>query len=159
MKLGASFALALLTGVLGLSGLASKAHAELTDMSGTICRNYNAAEVLDIDYLGWGVRNLNANPRYVICPVVILSLGLNPTLIQLFVQGETFSGATITCTLSTFDHDGTYLGSDSFLAPRSGSFSQYLSTSATQLSSSTVLCSLPGSAQGLIVNITAVQER
>jgi hypothetical protein len=155
MRLGASFALALLTGMLGLSGLSSKAYALESNISGTYCRNYNAAEALDIDYLTGGVRNLNANPRYVICPVV-LAPSTPPYTIAVSVQGETFYGATITCTLITYDWNGSYLGSQSF-PPQSGSFSQSLSTSGTLESTSSLLCALPGSAQGVLQNMIASQ--
>ena len=52
-----------------LSSNAPVARAESLNTAGTVCRNYNAREALDIDFLQDGARYINDSPRPVICPI------------------------------------------------------------------------------------------
>jgi len=156
MKTALSFGLSLVVGTLGSVGLSGEAHAVNANNSGTACKNYNAAQVADIDYLPSGARNLNASSRYVICPVVrsttSASYGVN-----VYVDGFAAAGKTISCTLYSYDYNGAFLGSKSFPTARTGVFDQYLSVAGHYWSNASVLCLLPGSAGGIIYDVDVVQ--
>jgi hypothetical protein len=145
----------LAVGALGSLGLSGNAYAVNANHSGTICKNYNAAEATDIDYLPSGTRNLNANPRYVICPIVRSPTSTNQ--VNVYVDGFASAGHTVSCTLYSYDFNGTFLGTQSFPAPRTGVFDQYLSVPGAYWSNASVLCYLPGSATGIIYDVDVVQ--
>lgn len=155
MKMTTALALALVAGVLGLAGVSNEAYAVNANHGGPICRNYNAPEVADIDYLTNGVRNLNPNSRYVICPLVRSPTSTN--VVNLFVDGSANSGTTISCTLFSYDFTGRFLGSQSFPAPRTGVFDQFLTVPGSFWGTANVLCLLPGNAAGLIYDIDVEQ--
>ena len=156
MKTALSLGLALTLGAFSLLSHPGNAYAVNANNSGTSCKNYNAAQVADIDYLASGTRNLNASPRYVICPIVrsptSASYGVN-----VYVDGFAAAGRTISCTLYSYDYTGNYLGSQSFPAARTGTFDQYLSVAGSYWGNASVLCLLPGSAGGLIYDVDVVQ--
>jgi hypothetical protein len=156
MKIALSLGLALTLGTFGLMSLSSNAYAVNANNSGTTCKNYNAAQVADIDYLPNGTRNLNASSRYVICPIV-----RSPTsasyAVNVYVDGFAASGRTITCTLNSYDYNGNFLGSQSFPTARTGTFDQYLSVAGSFWGNASVLCLLPASAGGIIYDIDVVQ--
>jgi len=156
MKISLAFGLAFTLGTIALlGGVPNTAHAVNANTSGTICRNYNAAEVTDIDYLTVGTRNLNASPRYVICPLVSAAIGNAAT--GVYVDGFAASGRTISCTLFSYDYHGNLLGSNSFPSAMSGQFDVYLSVPGTYYGGLSVLCLLPPSTQGIIYDIDIVQ--
>jgi hypothetical protein len=143
---------------LGSLGIASTAHATNANHSGTICKNYNAGQVTDIDYLASGTRNLNASPRSVICPLVRSPNSSNN--VAVYVDGFHSGTQTTTCTLYSYDYNGTFKGSNSFTQTSTGSWDRYLSVPAGQgpyWGAASVLCTIPGSAQGIIYNVDVVQ--
>jgi hypothetical protein len=153
-----AFGLALNLGMFALmSGAPNTAHAVDTNHSGTVCRNYNAAEAKDIDSLPSGTRNLNASPRYVICPVVRLpddSDGGSIAIVSVYLNGYAASGQTITCTLNSYDYTGSFLGGNSVYL-LTGTFEAFLQATAGYWSSANVLCLLPPSGKGIIYDIEA----
>jgi len=156
MKTALSLGLALTLGTFGLLSLPGNAYAVNANNSGTSCRNYNAAQVADIDYLPSGTRNLNASSRFVICPIV-----RSPTsasyAVNVYVDGFAAAGKSISCTLYSYDFNGTFLGAQSFPAARTGTFDQYLTVAGHYWSNASVLCLLPGSAGGIIYDVDVVQ--
>jgi hypothetical protein len=156
MKTALSVGLALTLGTFGLLSLPGNAYAVNANNSGTSCRNYNAAQVADIDYLPSGTRNLNASSRFVICPIV-----RSPTsasyAVNVYVDGFAAAGKSISCTLYSYDFTGTFLGAQSFPAARTGTFDQYLTVAGHYWSNASVLCLLPGSAGGIIYDVDVVQ--
>lgn len=156
MKTALSLGLALTLGTFGLLSLSSTANAVNANNSGTTCKNYNASQVTDIDYVPSGTRNLNASSRYVICPIV-RSPTSSSYAVNVYVDGFAAAGRSISCTLYSYDFTGTFLGSQSFPTARTGTFDQYLSVAGHYWSNASVLCLLPGSAGGIIYDVDVVQ--
>lgn len=156
MKTALSLGLSLTLGTFSSMSLPGNAYAVNANNAGTICKNYNASQVADIDYLPNGTRNLNASSRYVICPIV-----RSPTsasyAVNVYVDGFAAAGRTISCTLYSYDYTGTFLGSQSFPSARTGTFDQYLSVPGHYWGTASVLCLLPGSAGGIIYDVDVVQ--
>ena len=126
--------------------------------SAAICRNYNASEATDIDYLPWAVRNLNSSSRYVICPLVVPIppgglIDESPYLISVNVEGSTRPNQSLTCTLFSHDAFGEFLGSDSFNIGSFTAFSYELRVPAIAPTDASVLCLLPGSAGGQLTEL------
>jgi len=150
------FALAMFA--FGSLGFVTGAHATNANHSGTICKNYNASQVTDIDYLVSGTRNLNASARSIICPIVRAPTSTNNAAVYIdFYHSGT---QTTSCTLYSYNYNGTYMGSASFTQTGSGYFDKYLSLPAGQApywANLAVLCTIPGGATGLLVDIDVVQ--
>jgi len=136
-------------------GLCSNAYAVNANHSGTVCKNYNASQVTDIDYLPNGTRNLNASARYVICPITRSPTSTNQ--VSVYIDGFASSGNTVSCTLYSYDYNGTFLGSQSFPTPRTGTFDQHLAVAGSYWGNASVLCLLPGNAGGIIYGVEVVQ--
>ena len=142
----------------GLSFFALAAHAVNANHSGTICKNYNASQVGDIDYLPSGTRNLNASARSIICPIVRAPTSTNS--IAVYVDGYHYGTQTTTCTLYSYNYNGTYLGSTSFTQTGTGAFDRYLSLPSAQApyyAAASLLCTIPGGANGIIYDIDVIQ--
>jgi len=155
MRMGIALAAALVVGILGLAGVSNEAYAVNSNNPGTMCRNFNAGEVTDIDYLLNGVRNLNPSfARNVICPAVRSPTSTN--VVNVFVDGTANSGTTITCTLYSYDFNGTFLGSQSS-GPMQGLFDKSLTVPGSFWGTSNVLCLLPTSGLGVIYDVDVVQ--
>jgi hypothetical protein len=156
MKISLALGLSLTLGTFALVGAApNTAHAVNATHSGTVCKNYNAAEAKDIDYLGSGVRNVNASPRFVVCPLIRLpdsGGGIAPTAVSAYVTGFAASGQTIACTMYGVDYSGNFLGSES-TAPMTGQFGTVLYVPENIWSSADLVCELPASGNGLIYQI------
>lgn len=151
LKLGSLF----LTGA--LASLGAAAHADNINTSGTLCQNFNASEALDIDYLVTGVRNINASPRSVICaiPRSPLQGGATP---QFFVDGTNAGANATSCTLFTYSFGGTLTQAFSF--SRTGTYDQFVSFAVNGVGFfdyASLLCTLPGSAGGVLFGTTSVQ--
>ena len=156
MKISLALGLALPLGMVALmGGVPNTAHAANANHSGTICKNYDASEALDIDYLTGGARNLNANSRYVICPLVAAATTSSATKVH--VDGFAASGQTILCSLFSYDNQGHFLGFQSFPSAQTGTFAVKLKVFSNSSSALSVLCLLPPSGQGVIYDIDVVQ--
>ena len=157
MKISLALGLALPLGAFALmGGVPNTAHAANGNHSGTICKNYNASQATDIDYLTNGTRNLNSSSRPVICPLVTAGSGNATT--NVYVDGFAAPGRTISCTLYSYDYHGNFLGAKSFPSAQSGKFDIYVSVpSGGYYGGLSVLCTLPPSAQGVIYDIDVVQ--
>lgn len=122
---------------------------------GSACRNYNASQALDIDYFTTGVRNINADVRPVICPITthpVTGPGQN-----FYVDGTNYNGATTTCTLYAFNYSGGLLSSVTFVV---GSTYDYYASlpSVTYWGYTSMLCSLPGSGNGVLFGVIAIDS-
>ncbi|MFD1295529.1 hypothetical protein ACFQ4Q_02650 [Lysobacter gummosus] len=150
--------LSLVVGALGSAVPASAyaATAQNINISGTACKNYNASEALDIDYLTSGVRNLNASPRSVVCPIArhpVTGPGQ-----AYYVDGSNYAGASTTCTVSAYDYNGTYLSSTSFTRS-DATYSNYTSLpTVSYWGYTSVLCTLPGGANGVLFGASAIDS-
>ena len=141
-----------------VAALGTAARADNINTSGVACKNFNASEALDIEYVDTGVRNVNASPRSIICPVPRSPLSSIPAP-EFYVDGTNNPGTSTTCTATLYDFQGNRVAIVSFtegatspwdhsvtfgIAP---SFYDYVS----------VRCLLPGSSAGEILGVTAVQ--
>lgn len=136
----------------------STAGADNINTSGTTCQNYNASQALDIDYLGKGVRNVNASARSVICSVP-RSPRPAGTSAEFFVNGHNDTGTSTSCTLIVTSYLGAPVTSFSFTRS-AGDWDQPVTFAAGAVSTYdyvSLLCTLPGGGAGLIHGITAVQ--
>jgi hypothetical protein len=139
------------------------AHAGNLNTSGTACQNFNAQEVLDIDHVVLGVRNLNSDPRQIICPVVRSPLTTTP-FPSFYVDGTNTPTTSTSCTMYSFDYTGVLLGSVSFTQTASTAatldWDQAVTFPTAQLPSYayvSVLCLIPGNSAGVLRGATAVQ--
>ncbi|MET3135053.1 hypothetical protein AAKU55_005356 [Oxalobacteraceae bacterium GrIS 1.11] len=139
--------------------VAPDAHATDANHSGTICKNYNAGQALDIDYLPNGTRNSNAGARYVICPIVRAPTANNSASVWV---GGTHSNNTVStsCTLYSYGFlPNTLRGFASFtVSATAGDWERFLSLPvANYWDNLSLLCYIPGSYAGVITGIDVVQ--
>lgn len=146
-----------------LASFGASAHADNINTSGVACRNYNASEALDIDYLFNGARNLNASPRSVICPISRSPLTGTPSP-TFWVFGSNNPGTATSCTVYVHDYLGTLISLQSFTqsVPASGTTLNWFQavtfpTLPAAFDFATMLCTIPASAGGVIHGVTAVQ--
>jgi len=160
MKIKLSFYLTLGVCVLCISSLTGNSYAAgwhpSLDNAGTICKNYNAAEVTDIDYMPNGVRNLNASPRYVICPIVRNDPGTNGGRVTVSVDGFAPYPSTVSCTIFTASGPDGHTISSQFSGPMTDIFDPFLSIRADEWDTVNVLCLLPGNSGAEIFDLDIV---
>jgi len=120
-------------------------------VSGTICQNFNASEALDIDYFTFGVRNINANQRTLICALPRQPVPNGFNSLSFTFSGSNNAGFNSFGTLSSFNQSGSFLGSANF----SSAAASYLITvtlPAAQLPTlgfTAVNVTLPGNGNGV----------
>lgn len=139
-----------------VSGDAQAALSQNINTHGAACQNYNASQALDIDYLTSGVRNINASPRAVICPIIrhpVTGPGQN-----FYVDGSNVAGASTTCTLSAFELNGTFLSSVSFTRTEA-TYDHYAQLpTVTYWGYTSLLCTLPANGGGVLFGAAAVDS-
>ncbi len=146
-------------GMIILSAFSVSASATNINTSGTACHAYNAAQVADIDYIQSGARNYATSPRSVICPVPREPLASGATTGYVYVDGSNAAGTSTSCTLSSYNYNGTFLGSVSFTSS-AATYDNGLSLTSAQLSTfayTAVLCTLPANSGSTIFGVTAIQ--
>lgn len=123
---------------------------------GIACRNYNASQALDIDYFVFGVRNIAAEPRYIVCPITTHPV-TGPSQ-SFYVDGSNANGVTTTCTLYAFNFTGTFLSSTSFSS--NAPTYDYLATLPTvsYWGYTSMLCALPGGGNGVLLGVIAIDS-
>jgi hypothetical protein len=130
------------------------------NVSGVTCQNYNASEVTDIDYLTFGVRNINAATRFVICAAPPHGPAAAGDVFAVFVLfGQNSVGASTTCTLYSYNSSGGFLGA-STITNSNTTMVDVFTLPVAQVpvdASVSVLCSLPGSGRGVITQIASVR--
>lgn len=142
--------------LLGSLAAAPMAGAVITDHSGTICKNFNASEAAQIDYLTNGARSYKTSATSLICPLTRNTSNSGGAWVYVDV---THSGTqTSCCSAFSWDWNGTFLGSAS--APCwTGSGPHDFAINLTGVGKSTpwsnysVLCTIPGNASGLIRDV------
>jgi hypothetical protein len=151
LKLGSLF----LAGA--LASLGAVAHADNINTSATLCQNFNAAQALDIDYVGNGVRNLNAASRPVVCAIPRSPLQANATP-EFFIDGTNTGTNTTPCTLFIYTFGGTITQSFSFTG--TGTYDQFVTFAVNAVGTfdyADVVCTLPASVGGTLFGVTSVQ--
>jgi len=161
-KLGISGSL-IVTGA--LASICATAQATNINTSGVVCQNFNASQALDIDYLTNSVRNINAAARPVICsiPRSPVAAGSIP---EFFADGHNAPGTCTSCTLTLYHFGGAIAASQSFTncAPATAvlDWDQFVTfptepAGVDTFDYASLLCTLPGSGNGLVYGATAVQ--
>jgi len=157
VKIGSLF----LTGT--LASIGATAHADNINTSGVICHNFQAAEALDIDYLTNGVQDVNTAARRIICTVPRSPLAAT-TPAQFFVDGLNTANTITTCTLTAYTFFGAPVTSSTFSEPAipgaSVTWDHLVTFPAGTLGTFdyvSVLCNIPGSRNGTLFGVTAVQ--
>jgi hypothetical protein len=141
-------------GVVAATGMAAR--ADNITVSGVACKNYNAAEALDIDYQNFGVQNVNAGSRFVICPVPRSPLN-NVIPTQFYVDGFNSAGTSTSCTATLYDFSGDIITSVSF-TQSTPTWDQGVtfSIAPTTWDYVSVLCLLPGNRGGTILGAASL---
>ncbi|HWL88241.1 MAG TPA: hypothetical protein VNO21_20700 [Polyangiaceae bacterium] len=158
LKTGSVF---LLAGV--LASIGATAHAANINTSGVVFRNFNAGEALDIDYLTNGARDINANPRSVVAPIPRSPVASAPSP-SFFIDGENTANTSTSCTVFVYDFFGNPVASQFFTEASAGAslrnWDHAVTFTAAQLATfnyASVVCTIPGSANGILHGVTAVQ--
>jgi hypothetical protein len=154
IKLGSAVALGALVLLTGAAGNATQ-----TNVSGTVCTNFNASQALDIDYFTSGVRNINAASRPVVCAVPRNPLPAGATTGTFFVDGSNSGGQTTSGSINSFNFTGAFLGSQSFSSAGT-TYDIFLSFPAAQLPTFayvSTFVTLPASGQGVFFGTTVNQ--
>jgi hypothetical protein len=131
--------------------------------SGTACQNYNAAEVVDIDYLAYGVRNLNSSLfRYVICAVARSPLLAGATSGNFYVDATLAGNTKMTCTLFSHNFEGDQLDSkpvvmDNSSNPNLKDFDVPVTLALDMYAYTSLLCPLPANRSNVLLGVTSVQ--
>jgi len=143
-----------------VAAIGTAARADSINTSGVACKNYNAGEALDIDYQTWGVQNINASPRSVVCPVPRSPLTGAAPFPEFWVDGMNVAGTTTSCCAMLFDFDGTFLSSVCWSEGAASLWSQPVTFSIKPSTFHYVnlLCTLPGNRGGTILGATAVGQ-
>ncbi|MGN7917881.1 hypothetical protein [Lysobacter sp. ESA13C] len=152
------FGLSLSAGLLAsaVAGHADAATSQNVSTHGSACKNYNAADALDIDYWSYGVRNLNAAARYVICPIArhpVTGPGQN-----FYVDGSNRNGASTSCTVYAYNYNGDFLSSYSFTTSLAKYDQLAPLSSVSYWGFVSVVCSLPANGDGVLFGAFAVDS-
>jgi len=135
--------------------VAPKAQAVIANHSGAICKNYNAGEVTQIDYLVNGTRSYRTVATSVICPLTRNTS--NSAGAWVYVDVTHTGSRTTTCTAYSYNYNGGFLASASQTWTGSGfhEFSLNLTGSGKSNSWSdySVLCTIPGNSAGVVNGI------
>ncbi|HTE56766.1 MAG TPA: hypothetical protein VK698_38195 [Kofleriaceae bacterium] len=105
--------LLIVAAILGSAAVdAGAAASQNINTHGATCKNYNAAQALDIDYLSYGVRNVSTGSRPVICSVE--RHPVTGATQAFYVDGTNSAGQATVCTLTSYNYSGVYQSSVSF---------------------------------------------
>lgn len=144
--------------------IGAAARADNITTSGVACKNYNASEALDIDYVDRGARNVNASSRWVICPIPRSPFTTLPPN-QFFVDGLNNPGATTSCVATLYTYSGTLVSSVSFtqsapagaVSPTPWDQAVNFSIAPVTWDYVSVRCFLPGNMAATILGTGSVQ--
>jgi len=153
MKSLSRLVLSALFGFVALIGMQTSAFA-LTTQHATICKPYGNSNTAGLYSYVTGAFNYSGASMSVACPVV-RTTAAPASGFSVWVDGTAASG-TISCSLYSYNYNGTFLGSTSFSA--TGVFDRQLTLPQSQVptySSQVVYCYVPNS--GGIYDIEPVQ--
>lgn len=135
------------------------AQADNITVSGVACKNFNAGEALDIDFVSTGVQNINASPRSVVCPVPRSPLTGAPVT-QFFVDGANVAGTTTSCCAALYDFHGNAISTVCFAEGSTPTWDHAVNFSVAPGTWDYVslVCTLPGSRGGTILGAASVGQ-
>jgi len=142
---------------LGLLGLVSESHAVNINTSATACKGYGLSAASDFVTYSDGIRNATTTGRYVICPVI--RSPLSGTSGGFYVSGSNNPGQTTSCTLFSWEYNGTFKAAKSFQS--SGArYDSYLSFTNVELPYGgflSLMCYMPPNSGGVLRGVAAYQ--
>lgn len=157
-----TISIALASFITGSMAISSSAYASLlpvpktlTNHSGTICKNYNAADASKIDYLSSGVFSKHHSPTQIICPLIRRTT--NGTGAIVYVDIEHKSHQTTSCTVYSRNRKGHLLASETKKWTGNGFKELRIDLSgfnkSDKWSDYSVLCKIPGNSNGKVMGI------
>ena len=158
MRLRAALSRGLVLPILLLAALAAAPVAAevITDSAGTICKNYYASEVNQIDYLTNATYSLQPSPTtYVICPLTRRTTNTNGAwvLVDVYHIGP----RTTTCGAYSYHETGALIASASGTWTGSGQHEIPIFLNrpgnSTIWSNYSVLCAIPGYSSGFVTGL------
>jgi hypothetical protein len=130
----------------------------LTTEHGTICKPYGYTNTAGLYAATSGVYNYSGGNLGVACPVVRTISAPAGGNYSVWVDGTTAAGTNGSCTLYSYNYNGTFMGSVSTGALPAGNFTRLLTLTAAQVpyySSQMVYCYLPPN--GAVRDVEPVQ--
>ncbi|MBL8253984.1 MAG: hypothetical protein JNJ76_10310 [Candidatus Competibacter sp.] len=146
MTLGISLAAAL--------GNAPTAYAAVNNHPGSICQPDIPSDSVNVNYDNSKITNNGSSPVSVICPIIRTST--TSTGATVYVDVEHYFNTTTSCSVSSFDFNGTFLGSavGSFNGVGFKEIAMSLGSGKSSFwSRYTVKCTIPGNKIGSILGI------
>jgi len=142
---------------LALLGVVSESNAVNINTSGTACKGYGLATTGDFYTYSDGIRNATTSWRYVICPVA--RSPLTGTSGGFYVSGANAAGTTTSCTLYSWEYNGTFKAAKSF-SSSAARYDNYLSFTNVELpygGFTSLMCYMPPNSGSVLRGIAAYQ--
>jgi len=162
MRLTLALARRLVLPLVLLASLAAApmASAVVTNHSGTICKNYNAGEANQIDYITNGTRSYMSSTTYVICPLTRNTSNSNGAYV--YVDVTHYGTQTTNCTALSHSDRGAFLASISQTWTGSGFHEFTINLTGAGKSNAwsdySVLCTIPGNSQGVVHGVDLSEQ-
>ncbi|HEX3764740.1 MAG TPA: hypothetical protein VHW23_38860 [Kofleriaceae bacterium] len=144
-----------MAGVVAATGTAAR--ADNITMSGVACKNYNAAEALDIDFQDWGAQNVNTSlPRWVICPIPRSPFTSVPSP-EFYADTANALGTASSCIATLYSYQGTVITTFTWTAVSPSTDEQVtFSIAPTMWDYASWRCLLPANRGGTILGAAAL---
>ncbi|WP_044238163.1 hypothetical protein [Chondromyces apiculatus] len=141
---------------LAATAVATNVGATQLNSNGSAFQPYNASQATVIDYFGTGVRTIASTPTY-----VVASVDHNPSTSgqTVFIDGTHSGSQTTTCSVLSYNYNGTILSSQSVNATAvSGAWERsvrFTPAQSTNWAYFSVLCLLPANGAGVLLGVAA----
>ena len=142
---------------LALLGVVSESNAVNINTSATACKGYGLASTGDFYTFSDGIRNATTAARYVICPVMRSPLAGSSG--GFYVSGANYPGTTTSCTLYSWEYNGTFKAAKSFTSS-AARYDSYLSFTNVELPYGafvSLMCSMPPHSGSVLRGVAAYQ--
>ena len=153
--LGMAYGAALVT-----ASVVAPAPAANINTNATECQAQFWPQQDDIVHTETGIRTSAASDdRWISCAVPRSPLAPGATSGGFYVDGDAQNGASVVCSLASYDYTGTFLGSASFFSP-GPHFDIFLPFSSAQLgywAYTGITCVLPAHGNGALRGVTSLQ--
>ncbi len=154
MKSANMIGMALSVGLIATLGVTPTAYAGVNNHPGSICQPDIPSDSANVNYDISRVTNNGSSPVSVICPIVRTST--TSTGATVYVDVEHYFNTTTSCSVSSFDYNGNFLGSavGSFDGAGFKEIAMSLGSGKSSFwSRYTVKCTIPGNKVGSILGI------
>jgi len=144
--------------VLSTLGVPAVHASTVTNNSGTICKNYNAADATKVGFWANGTKSVATTPTKVICPLRRSTTNEDGAMVYVDVKHSV--NATTSCTLYSYEWTGALLGSVSSSETFSG-FREFVlwlgSGKSNGWSDYSLVCTIPPSGRGVLMGVDLVE--